>query len=261
MSILDVFDPRKDMNLQDAFMLHKQRFMNAASEIRSRSMDEGSSQHDAGESDIFRAVPVMVSPSVSLSMQFNSSQELKFNKPPVSWSKDEDMTKDKPSEKEQVSSKPAGKTKVPPPVPKKPQKPVPSERPKSLNKALQPRKSEPKKHAVVSPEKPGAISLGDLISSTKDLGPHSLKKTEVRKPVLSPRSFHPSSMKSSKPSVAAVHHSEPTSKKPAATGGALSKTLSAWKKSRSVKSTGICNPQMKFKGYYRLITISNCPSI
>ncbi|KAJ8310633.1 hypothetical protein KUTeg_012498 [Tegillarca granosa] len=235
----DVFDSKKDLNLQEAFMLHKQRFMNAASEIRSRSMDEGSQQHDAGGRDIFRAIPVMVSPTVSLSMQFNSSQELKFNKPPVSWSKDEDMMKDKPSEKEQVSSKPAGRTKVPPPVPKKPQKPVPTERSKSLNKALQPRKSEPKKHAVVSPEKPGAISLGDLISSTKDLGPQSLKKTEVRKPVLSPRSFPSSSMKTSKPSATSVVHSEATSKKPAATGGALSKTLSSWKKSRAVKSTAI----------------------
>lgn len=55
-------------------------------DVSSEDSDEDTDTPVDSGDEIFHAVPVVISPSMSLSMKFNSSQEYVYNKPPVSWS-------------------------------------------------------------------------------------------------------------------------------------------------------------------------------
>ncbi|XP_056005221.1 microtubule-associated protein futsch-like isoform X7 [Ostrea edulis] len=185
-------------------------------------------QRDAGDENVFRAVPVMVSPTLALSMKFSSSQDIMFNKPPVSWSKeleeDEKNVDVKPKRNSdplisKVQEQRAELEKTATEAKQKVQKAS------GLNRALLPRSGGPGAttqaktgtKATKESNKPNPMSLGQFISSRKE-GASLMGKKSDNKPVPQP--------KPQRPGAGSVNG-----------GTGMSKTLSSWKKSRGVKST------------------------
>ena len=185
-------------------------------------------QRDAGDENVFRAVPVMVSPTLSLSMKFSSSQDIKFSKPPVSWSKEpEEEVEEKRSSKPKRNSDPlvtkvqeqrAELEKTATEAKQKVQKSS------GLNKALQPRGENPgtkgKEGTKTTKEgnKPAPISLGQFLSSKKEASSLMGKRSDA-KPTPLP--------KPQRPGTGTMNG-----------GSNMSKSVSSWKKSRGIKSTG-----------------------
>nr|XP_022338141.1 uncharacterized protein LOC111133779 isoform X7 [Crassostrea virginica] len=184
-------------------------------------------QRDAGDENVFRAVPVMVSPTLSLSMKFSSSQDIKFSKPPVSWSKEpEEEVEEKRSSKPKRNSDPlvtkvqeqrAELEKTATEAKQKVQKAS------GLNKALQPRGENPGTKEKVGTKttkegnKPAPISLGQFLSSKKE-GSSLMGKRSDAKPTPLP--------KPQRPGTGTMNG-----------GSNMSKSVSSWKKSRGIKST------------------------
>jgi hypothetical protein len=173
-------------------------------------------------------------------MKFSSSQDIMFNKPPVSWSKD-------PEEDEKnVDSKPKGKSD--PLISKvqdqraelektaaEPKQKV--QKGSGLNKALQPRSGATTQAKTgtktMKESKPSPMSLGQFISSRKE-GASLMGKKSDNKPVPLPKPQRPAT---------------------GSGGTGMSKTLSSWKKSRGIKSSGLqmlklnCTVDEKFFAY------------
>ncbi|XP_062618455.1 uncharacterized protein LOC134280039 isoform X2 [Saccostrea cucullata] len=183
-------------------------------------------QRDAGDENVFRAVPVMVSPTLSLSMKFSSS-DIKVTKPPVSWSKEPEENETKSDQKPKRKSDPLiskvqeQKSELEKMASEAKQK---GQKSSGLNKALQPRgggSGAPTQGKLgaksSSKESSKPISLGQFISSRKE-GSTLMGKKSDNKPVPLP--------KPQRPGTGAVNG-----------GTGMSKTLSSWKKSRGIKST------------------------
>ncbi|XP_061170812.1 centrosomal protein of 295 kDa-like isoform X1 [Saccostrea echinata] len=182
-------------------------------------------QRDAGDENVFRAVPVMVSPTLSLSMKFSSS-DIKVNKPPVSWSKEPEESDSKSDQKPKRKSDPLiSKVQEQKSELEKTAKEAKQQVQKSsgLNKALQPRgggsgaPAQGKTVTKSSKDSSKPISLGQFISSRKE-GSTLMGKKSDNKPVPLP--------KPQRPGTGTVNG-----------GTGMSKTLSSWKKSRGIKST------------------------
>lgn len=252
-------------------------------------------KRDAGEDVVFRAVPVVVSPTLSFSMKLNSDIKPKA---PLTWASELKGEQELPVLA--AGAKPSFKLADPKHVTKKDsdnkkfEKPVTavskSKSSGNLNRALQPRSagSIPSISTSISDEKSlghsksaGIISLGDflkrqlsneddntaksesfsqknnsaLVTTKNKPGPSiNTKPASVSKP--SP-SFYGKAKESSKGSSYSIGKKAETgtssSGKPGIYGKSqggkpagnshMSKTLSSWKKSRAVKSSGLLSIQ------------------
>lgn len=182
-------------------------------------------QRDAGDENVFRAIPVMVSPTLSLSMKFSSSQDIKFNKPPVSWSTEPEGEGERGSTKpnrnsdqliSKVQEQKADLEKTATEAKQKVQKAS------GLNRALQPRggnqgTGKAGNKSAKDTNKGAPMSLGQFLSSRKE-GSSLMGKKSDSKPTPLP--------KPQRPGTGTMNG-----------GTGMSKTLSSWKKSRGVKST------------------------
>lgn len=182
-------------------------------------------QRDAGDENVFRAIPVMVSPTLSLSMKFSSSQDIKFNKPPVSWSTEPEGEGERGSTKpnrnsdqliSKVQEQKADMEKTATEAKQKVQKAS------GLNRALQPRggnqgTGKAGNKSAKDTNKGAPMSLGQFLSSRKE-GSSLMGKKSDSKPTPLPKPQRPGTGTTNG-------------------GTGMSKTLSSWKKSRGVKST------------------------
>lgn len=169
----------------------------------------------------------MVSPTLSLSMKFSSSQDIKFNKPPVSWSTEPEGEGERGSSKpnrnsdqliSKVQEQKADLEKTATEAKQKVQKAS------GLNRALQPRggnqgTGKAGNKSAKDTNKGAPMSLGQFLSSRKE-GSSLMGKKSDSKPTPLPKPQRPGTGTTNG-------------------GTGMSKTLSSWKKSRGVKSTGL----------------------